>query len=502
MGRARVPPRRRPLARSFLKQLAGDMVVYGLAGAVARSLSILLVPLYLGVLAPHDYGVIGIVDAASALLALAATLGLDSAAASWFLGVDDHEDRRRTIATWFWAQVLVGCGIAACLAAGSGGVARLWLSSEDRGRIVTLAALAIPPACVTMVLQNLLRFRRRARLLCAFNLVSACTTIAAVACAVIPLRAGVEGVYAARLVATLVAAAAALWLLRGWVSPAAFCPARLREMLGFGVPLLPVTFCVWTMTSFNRFVLQSSWTLHETGLYTVAGSFASVAALATGAFTQAWWPFAFAIRERPGARATYARVLDLYAFGACVMGSCLAVFALPLFRLLARDAYHGAATCVAWLVFAQLLEGARYIGWFGSAVARKSWPLTVAVGVGTLVDVAAAVWLVPRFGAEGAGAAVLSGYVACIGVLFGIGGRFTPIPFRWSTTAVCGLTAVAVVAADRAWLSQPGPFVVPLKIALVLAFVPVGFAVGVFRAAEGRDDATPGAGAAEPRQAA
>ena len=63
----------------YLRQLASESLVYGLAGTVSRFITLFLVPLYTRALTPADYGVMSLIRNTTTLVAMIASSSLDAA---------------------------------------------------------------------------------------------------------------------------------------------------------------------------------------------------------------------------------------------------------------------------------------------------------------------------------------------------------------------------------------------------------------------------------------
>src|SRR5688500_1721665 len=88
----------------YIRQLAGESFIYGLAGAVGALIQIFLLPLYTRTFSKAQFGVLELVITTMNVLTLVAVLALDSSAHRWYWSSEDKQDRYRTVATWAWAN--------------------------------------------------------------------------------------------------------------------------------------------------------------------------------------------------------------------------------------------------------------------------------------------------------------------------------------------------------------------------------------------------------------
>src|SRR5215510_7300024 len=187
----------------YLRRLASDSLIYGLSGTVTRFITIFLVPLYTRVLTPNDYGVMSLVRNSTALVAMFASLALDSAAHRFYWDSDDPADRKSTIASWTWSVLVLTSLGAILLGQFSDGLAMRIGTPQAIGPL-RLAAWTMPLGVLSVVYMNRLRMERRPWAFSAFALVSSIISIALAALFVLVLRRGVEGVFTAQFIASLI----------------------------------------------------------------------------------------------------------------------------------------------------------------------------------------------------------------------------------------------------------------------------------------------------------
>lgn len=476
-----------------IRQLVGESAIYGLSGVLGRLIAFFLIPVYTRVFTPADLGTVAMIDATTALLTILSILGLDNATARWFYDstgesdLSDVEGQRRTVASAFWCQLAMAIFVAGLLVALAGPVSRALCGTDDHAGLVRLAACVLPLAIVTRVFGGWLRYRRKAPAAAAFITFRSLMSVGLVILFVVVWQLGLVGLYTARLWAAGIAAAVGALLLGPWIDPRRVNWSRLGEMLAFGLPLVPAAVGAWVMTSADRFVLRIFWPQDVVGLYDLAARIAAGVALAMVAFQQAWGPFAYSIMDRADARRVYARVWDVYAFFGSWLAAAVGLFAPLLLRVMATERFYPAASCVAILAFVHLFVGGRYIAGLGSGIAKRSAPVAVAVGIGAGVNLLLNFLLVPHWGREGAalGTVVASG--VSLVYLFIVSQASHPIDYRWRIS-ISSLTASALLVAV-AWLFVPQttPGGLAIRALMLLAFVPLGVALGIFRHRHFRD---------------
>lgn len=465
-----------------IKQLGSETLIYGISGTIGRFIGIFLVPLYTRAYSPTDYGYISILTALTTLLSTFIILGLDMASARWYYDDADPQRQRRVMSSWFWCQTAAGLAVTAMMILFARPIAGRLLDSPAQASLVVLTALTIPLTTFSKVLGNWLRYQRRAWTAMTYFTLSALATIGLVVLFVLVWRRGVAGLFYGQIASGTLSALAAILLMRRWLAPGHVSHRLLREMLLFGLPLVPAGVAAWITASADRFILKGfSVPASEIGIYSIGVALASGVALVTGGFTMAWGPFAFSILSEPAAKRIYAKVWSLYALAGCLLATALSLFAPLLLQIFTQPAYYTAASTVPWLAFGYLATGATYIAALGANIAKKSVPVAISIFLGAGVNTLLNLLLIPRLGKEGAAIATGVAYCATVAYLYVMSQRNYPIPYRPADAVICLGFSAALLVADHLLLPPDALWAYAVRLGMCLLFVPLAFALGILR---------------------
>jgi O-antigen/teichoic acid export membrane protein len=463
----------------YIKQLAGESVVYGISGTISRFIGFFLMPIYTRVFMPAEYGIIALVDTATTLMSIFVVLGLDHSSARWFYDTKDATHRRCTISSWFWCQLTMSTLAGTILLVFARPVSLVLLQSEEYASLIRFAALSVPMSTFAKVIGNWLRYQRRAWTATIFFTASSLATVACTILFVVLFRWGLSGVFSARLVAAAVTAGIAVLLIRGWITPAYFSMAYLKPMLLFGLPYVPASVAYWVKVSSGRLILNLFCGKAEVGLYAIATSLASPVGLFTSAFQLAWAPFAYSILHEKRSRDVYAKVLDIYAFCATVLCTAVSLFSVPLLSILTTRDYYSASSCVPFLAYAFVFNGALYVANLGSGITKKSMPAATGMFIEAIAALSLSFMLVPRMGKEGAAAAIAISSLLNIVYLFHASQKNCFIPYRFRPALTLLGFSWLLIAADYWWISGSSLLTYLIRGTLLFLFLPLGILLGV-----------------------
>lgn len=463
------------MLRRHLRQLASDSLVYGLSGIIARFLSVWLVPIYTRLLSPQDYGTLSLVNATIAVITSFAALALDNSAYRWYWDTDDTDDRRRTIGSWLWCEIVVAslAGLVLWLLSDRVGV---WTTqTASSGAYYRILAWYLPPFVLYVVAINWCRLQHRPWTAMWLTLIVSVTQIGLGLILVVWFRRGVSGVFLAQVGSEIIGAAMAIVLMRGWLSPRWLSLPRLREMLKYALPLIPAAVAVWVVNSADRYFVQRFVSTTEVGLYSIGGSIAALVALVTGAFQQAWSPFSLSIHREPNAKRTYAMVLLAYSALTAIGVAALGLFSPYAIQLLATSRYLRAAEVVGLLAFSYVLISMSSIVSIGLSIAKTSHHSAMAITLAALATIGLNALLVPRYGMIGSAVATVIGQ--SIAPAYSMYRAHRLYPVAWPVREVVALFALSLtlVAAGVKFLPATGWTGFASRVAAMLTFVPLAW---------------------------
>jgi O-antigen/teichoic acid export membrane protein len=469
-----------------IRQLGGETIVYGLSGAIARFISIFLVPLYTRAFSPDDYGQIAILSSFVGLVSAFIVLGLDSASGRWYYDTDSMERRKRVISSWFWCQLGFGSIVALVIILLSRPLTGFMLGPLLGAQALILATITIPLTTFRTVASNWMRYQRRAWMTTLFNVLTALATIALVVVFVLILHRGVPGLFAGQVLAGILTGIAAVVILKVWIAPRYISRPVLREMLVFGLPLIPAAVASWVTASADRFILKLYVPTAEIGIYAIGVSLASGVALITTGFQYAWGPFAYSILNQPEAGKVYSKVLTVYSLVGCFIATGVALFAPQLLHLFTTPKYYGAASTVSYLAFGYLAIGATYIVAIGAGAVKKSTPVAVSIFLGAGVNTALNFAIIPRLGKDGAAISTFVAYAIATVYLYFASQRLYPIPYRPRDALICLAFSWALIGLDHLFVPTWGLVAVAARSLMCLTFLPLAFSIGVLKPAHVR----------------
>ena len=141
-----------------------------------------------------------------------------------------------------------------------------------------------------------------------------------------------------------------------------------RQLVAFGVPLIPHVIGGWVMTMAARLYLNNIASVADTGLYSVAFNLTSPLAMVVGAANNAYVPTLFQqlSSKEDWDKIRLCRILLLVSLGLFLLalaGALAVRWVLPLF---VGERFYGASKYVVWMALTYAIQGIYFI--FGNFV--------------------------------------------------------------------------------------------------------------------------------------
>jgi O-antigen/teichoic acid export membrane protein len=178
---------------------------------------------------------------------------------------------------------------------------------------------------------------------------------------VVELGAGADGRVSAMVLAALIPAAAAIYLLRrdGLLDVRAAGKAARSEAVGFGLPLIPHTIGALLLTVVDRVVIANELGLERAGLYTVAAQVSLGLGLVFTAVNNAYAPWLFGKLSDSNDCDRVDIIRKTYGAFVVILVMVLVVWLAgpTLVLLLAGSQYADAAGLIGWMALGQGFVG-------------------------------------------------------------------------------------------------------------------------------------------------
>lgn len=431
--------------------------VYGIGELFAKGPEFVLLPLYIALLAPADYGVVSIAAAVTVVLRPLLSCGLQASALKGYFDHVNQKDRKSFYGSILFLYVVLSGALY--LAVDRAG---LWWAPlvGDGAPYETILRYAVWSAYLGAAFVELPKeIMRASGRPTAYLVVTSSNVLLAGILTVMTVPGSEEpGVAAVRAVFWGVLLSSVIGIVS--MRPFLGGPLNWRWMgssLKYGLPLVPHFLSHWILSASNRVLIAAFISAAATGVYTAAFLVGWSVSLVKMAMTNALIPLYGVLRE--GATQVKERAAHVTRLYALVMGAAGAgAISIADFVLSLMGAGYATGSGVA--VWAAV--GAVALALYNPPVQVLNVTLGRAQIVGAAsfsaaaLNVALSLWAIPRFGIVGAAGATTVSYVVLSAVVWRFAQRSLRLPYDYRRIGAVTLIPLGGALAARIVWSTPG----------------------------------------------
>ncbi|HEX9614268.1 MAG TPA: oligosaccharide flippase family protein [Bacteroidota bacterium] len=440
-------------------RLGKEAAIYGLSSIVGRFLNFLLVPFYTNLLVPSEYGIIANLYSYIAFVAIVFGYGMDAAymryVASLEIG-DKKQNFSTPLVSLFVTSLVLAFGISL-----SAELLAQWIGmGADGGSLVLYAAWILFFDTVVLIPYAYLRMENKAGTFAAVRIANIVLTVLLNILFLVGFDMKADGVVLANLIASVLTFGIHLrFILPNFTLS---LPGNLyKELLRFGLPYIPAGLASVAMQVIDRPILKALTDDATVGIYQANYRMGVFMMLFVGMFDYAWRPFFLRQAREPDARQLFARVFTFFSVAAMSLFVVLTLFIDDLIRIRVGSVYFihpdywAGALIIPVVLLAYALNGAYVNFLIGVYLEKKTSILPSVFGIGAVVNVAANIVLIPKYGIMGAAYATLLSYIALAVGIYIPSQRLYRIEYEWQK--ILGLLAVVtlVVSVSRMFPLAP-----------------------------------------------
>lgn len=444
-----------------------DSLWYGLSTFFVNILTLFLIKLHTAYLDSGEYGLLALIEMAKGFFFILCECGFSASVLRYYEKYDSGQDKRRVVFTAIVFLAVTGAAFLLVSIATAEPLATSLLGAVDDGRsLIIIAAATVVFSVFNSVLFSLMRIRSQSRRLAAILTLKTFSMLVLNAVLLAHFDMAIAGVLLASLMAeTLVCVIIAPGaIVENYGS---FDSGMLKDMLGYGVPLVPHSMSKVALSMADRFILALFLTMPAVGLYSLGYKVASIVLSLMGPVQKAWAPFVF---RAAGDRQMAGRIgftALCYMLLICTVGLGLSLFAREVTLLLSSGAYIDAYRIVP-VVVAGFLWLALYniVSWEMGYTEKTSY-FPLITGVSAVVNVLLNMALIPIYGIAGAAWATLLAYAVSALMAYRISRSLIATRYRGLYTA---FSVVMVTVLGVSFIEELDISVKVLMMALWLAF--------------------------------
>jgi O-antigen/teichoic acid export membrane protein len=378
-----------------------DIVFYGALIAISKGLQFLMLPLLTRLFSPADYGLIDLMATFTSVATMLMSLSLESAIARMWHDTPEHANRTRLLtsviafvaasASVIFLAIWVVLIVLEFIPIGLANIAPIALVASATAVLMSIASIP----------QIVLRMERRIVMFGILQIANTGLGIVFALVMILHFRMGLLGLFFGYLTASALALGVSLYATRQYMQ---FTISRsdIEEGLKYSLPMLPAVLLRWSNNQVDRLILLPLLGLGAVGVYGAAAMIAMSIGVLGQVFQLAWLPVALAQLDQPSRNSYFRKSLTAYLAVMTCISLFIVAYSREILILLTRDDYASGYVVIPWLVGAHIFYGSASITNIGMLITKKTGGNSIAAALGTAVNIALGLVLVPVFGIIGA----------------------------------------------------------------------------------------------------
>ncbi len=277
------------------KNPLGSFVIFAMLGYIRPALSILLLPLYLLVLSPSEYGVLALVNVGTAVLVIFCTWNMDVAMRTFYFDFDQDEKLLSKYLTQLFSFTLFLSVTTYSLMLFLGPTMYNISFSSDSISYVPLGSIALATACLSTCANIYLVFLKNKIWLWEFAIYSLLSILLGIGfqCYLLLIcHMGVLGVLLGGFLSTLIVFTTIV-IRRPLLVTFKLVPKYIRPSIKFVLPLIPMLVLFAIEKQIDRVFLEKYLSLEVVGIYALLMALLGLVNVMFSALDDAIRPFLY-----------------------------------------------------------------------------------------------------------------------------------------------------------------------------------------------------------------
>lgn len=428
------------------KLLARHSMIYGLGILLNQAVALLLLPLYTRYLTVTDYGIKELISITMNVIGMLTTTAVSSAIFRFYFESDDARSKDEVIGTSILSLTFLGGLLCLAVYLGSNYLADWILDSRDLAFYFNIATASLWIQAVNGVGLDYLRANKKSLTFIVVSAISLLSHIALNIYFIVFLNKGVLGIFISTLLSSI--------LMFGYLmvpiiikSKLRFSLKRLREMLKFGLPMIPSSLGAFIVHSSDRFFIKAFCSIGDAGLYSLGYRFGILpGTFVSQPFNQVWMPRRLEVYKEPNAEQVFGKIFTYFLLLIVFAGLGISVLTREILKLIAAPEFWQAYQIVPIIVLANIVFTMHYHFNMGIVISKKTHYFALINFSNGILVLGLNTILIKYFGIYGAAYATLIAFIYKVALTYYFSNRLYKIHFEIGRIAKIGLSAAILFA--------------------------------------------------------
>ena len=356
----------------MLKSLFKDSFIYSISSFLSKGIGFILLPFYTNVLSPSDYGVMDMIAIFIVLVTNISSIQINQAMFRYYASAKSLQKKTAYFSTTFFFYLTIYSIVTLLLLLYNQEVSFFLFGTDSYFNIIILASLNLYISSLYFILVSLYRLNFKAKRFALLSMFNTFFTAIAIVFMVLYYDLGLLGIFLGQLIINIVFLCYVIIKLFHNIRLTLVSFKLLKQMLKFGIPLVPTVLILLAMQYIDRIMITKSIGIDELGLYAVATKISSVIGLILTGFQLAWGPYIFNKYHKPETNKLVSELFYYINIISLILISFLVLFSSNIILFLTNDIFYKAYTIIPILATSTLFFFIGSSFSIGFAIANKN----------------------------------------------------------------------------------------------------------------------------------
>ena len=460
----------------MIRQFFKDSVLYGISSVVIHGIPILVLPVYVRLLSPLEYGALEIITIFATFVNLTVALEITQGFARHYPDARTEGEKHEYASTALWFTLAAYGLFAGVGLFFSRPLTAMILHAAAWENTLCVAIVATGLNGVYLLLQNQLRWQMKPLAYVTASMTYIGLSVSVGIALIFLYQTGVTGVFYGQIIGAVIAGCFA-WIMGRENYAFIFSRARCEEMLTFSLPLIPSSISVIVAGYVDRIAIQNLMTLDDVGIYSAGFRVASIANILMAGIYFSLTPLIYQNYRKEGTPKELADIFIYFLCGTLPVLMGLSLFSRELLRLFTAPPYYGAWSIIPILAVASICSKL-YIFAPGLDIEKKTTMIALINLASAAVNIALNLLLIPSLGILGSALATLISTALLFFTYMRASWQFYPIPYRWRVILPACFTASLVMLTSYFIPTEMGADHLPVMAGKLLLIAAVSLWIG------------------------
>lgn len=469
-----------------------NSMIYMIGQALSRAVGFFMIPVYTRYIAPSNYGAMEIIEILSSILMFTISIGAADVMSRYYYTNKDVDHRKEVVSTVLLGFSAVAVPILAFFWFGAKFLSNIVLDDETYRYMLQISFLSTWFGMLCDMGYSYLRIIYRAKLFVIITTLQLVIALSLNIWFVVYLKLNILGIFYSTLISQgIIGIVLVVGILNRVGTRCSF--SMLKDMISFGIPLVPSRIGLMLGFVSNRFFLRwlgpadPAMALAQIGLFSLGHKFGVIInRFVNSPFNSFWGPrrMELLLDGKVDSKSTVARVCTYATFCSIFAGLLLSSSIAGIIDIMADPSYKGAHVVVPFVVLSYIALGLESHFSTGLILCKKTKITAYITFLSLIIIVVWNICFIPRYGLIGAATSNLAGYIVRLSLIYYLSQRLYPIPYELKRLATMFSTAIVIYFIAQIF-DLSSPYLTLVTRSLIAATFPlVLFLFGFFHSGE------------------